>query len=178
MNLSRWTTLSSHAVFEGRVITVKVDRVRLPHGRDVDMEVVRHPASVVLLAMPDSRHLVLVRQYRYPIDRWVWELPAGSLEAGEEPADAARRECHEEIGRVPTRIQRLAAFYPTPGYCDEEMIYFRLEGLTKPATEAARDDDEELEPQVFSVDEIRRLTRRGEIVDMKTALGLTLLDQA
>ncbi len=75
-------TLSSRTAFQGRVFAVSIERVRLPHGREVNMEVVRHPASVILLPMPDSTHVVLVHQYRFPIDRWIWELPAGSLEPG------------------------------------------------------------------------------------------------
>lgn len=139
------------------------------------MEVVRHPRSVVLLPMPDLHHVVLVRQYRYAIDRWIWELPAGSLEPGEDPAVAARRECLEEIGQAPRRIEHLATFYPTPGYCDEEMLFFRLEGLDQGTEPAQRDEDELLEPRVFSLLEARGLIERGEIVDMKTAVGLTLV---
>ena len=169
--------LSSRTAFEGRVFAVSVERVRLPHGHEANMEVVRHPTSVILLPMPDPTHLVLVRQYRFPIDRWIWELPAGSLEPGEDPAAAAQRECHEEIGQVPTQIERLGSFYPTPGYCDEEMIYFRLGGLTAPSTKARHDEDEDLEPRLFSVEEARQLLRSEEAVDMKTALGLTLIQE-
>jgi ADP-ribose pyrophosphatase len=151
------------------------DRVSLPNGRDATMDVVRHRASVILIPMPDPEHIVLVRQYRYSIDRWIWEIPAGNTEPEEHPEVAARRECEEEIGQVPGVVERLGSFYPTPGYCDEEMIFFRLTGLTTPATPAPPDDDELLEPRVFSVDEARRMVERGEIVDMKTALGLELI---
>jgi ADP-ribose pyrophosphatase len=137
--------------------------------------VVRHPRSVVLIPMPDPDHVVLVRQYRYPIDRWIWELPAGSLEPGEDPADAARRECHEEIGWVPRLARQVGALCPTPGYCDEEMLFYRLDGLEAPLTSAQPDEDEQLEPQVFAVAEVRDLIARGEIVDMKTVAGLTLI---
>ena len=105
MKTSPAIKLSSRTVFEGRVFAVSVERVRLAHGREANMEVVRHPTSVILLPMPDPTHLVLVRQYRFPIDRWIWELPAGSLEPGEDQAAAAQRECHEEIGQAPTQIE-------------------------------------------------------------------------
>lgn len=166
---------TSRTVFEGRIFKVRVERARLPHGRDVDMEVVRHPGSVVLLPMPDPDHVILIRQYRYVIDRWIWELPAGSLNPGEGPERAARRECQEELGLVPRRIERLAACYPTPGYCDEVMIFFRLTGLEPPGPDAPRveqDEDENLEPQALSLDEARALVERGEIVDLKTIAGL------
>lgn len=166
---------ASRRAFEGRIFSVHVDRVALPHGRDVNMEVVRHPRSVVLLPMPDLHHLVLVRQYRYPIDRWIWELPAGSLEPGEDSEAAARRECLEEIGQAPCRVELVARFFPTPGYCDEEMLFYRLDGLERSATPAEPDEDEQLEPRVFTLLEARELVTRGEIVDMKTAVGLTLV---
>lgn len=166
--------LSTRRVHDGRIFTVDIDRVRMPHGREVDMEIIRHPGSVVLVAMTDPDHVVMVRQYRYALDRWIWELPAGSLDGAEAPEQAARRECHEEIGLVPGRIQRLVTFYPTPGYCDEAMHFFRLTDLQQPRVEAAQDEDENIEPRVFSLGEARLLVRSGEIVDLKTAFGLTL----
>jgi ADP-ribose pyrophosphatase len=165
----------SRTAFNGRIFEVHVDRVALPNGREVAMEVVRHPRSVVLLPLTDPDHVVLVRQYRYAIDQWIWELPAGSLDPGEDPAAAARRECHEEIGLVPGRATQIATFFPTPGYCDEEMLFFRLEDLRQPAAPAAQDEDEHLEPKVFSLAEVRALVAKGEIQDMKTVVGLTLL---
>jgi ADP-ribose pyrophosphatase len=106
------------------------------------------------------------------IKRWIWELPAGSLERGESPAHAARRECEEEIGLRPGRIVRLAAFYPTPGFCDERMTFYRCERLSKPARPRAGDADEEIEPRRFSLEAAWRLVNRNQIIDMKTVLGL------
>ncbi len=167
--------LDHRVVFTGRVFAVAVDRVRLPHGREVDMEVVRHPRSVVLVPMPDRDHVVLVRQYRYAVDRWIWELPAGSVEPGEDLEAAARRECLEEIGRTPRRVERLASLFPTPGYCDEEMVFYRLDGLDVPRTPGEPDADEQIEPRVYTLREARALVARGGIVDMKTVVGLTLV---
>ena len=166
----------THArVLDGKVFDVDRDRVRLPNGREVTLDVVRHPRSVVLLPVPEPGHIILIRQYRYAVNRWLWELPAGSVDAGEQPEAAARRECHEEIGQVPDTIVRLGALYPTPGYCDEEMYFFRLSGLSEPTEAAALDEDEDIEPKVFTLREARDMVRRGEIVDMKTVVGLTLL---
>jgi ADP-ribose pyrophosphatase len=125
--------------------------------------------------MPEPDRVVLVRQYRYAIDRMVWELPAGSLDPGETPEQAARRECHEEVGKVPRRLERLGSLFPTPGYCDEEMIFFRIDGLDEPDSAAHLDEDEVLEPRAFTVSEVRRMIEEGEIVDMKTVAGLHLL---
>jgi ADP-ribose pyrophosphatase len=167
--------LSTDRVFSGKVFDVDRDRVRLPNGRDVTIDVVRHPRSVVLLPIPEPGHIVLIRQFRYAVNRWLWELPAGSVDVGEEPDAAARRECHEEIGQVPDTIVRLAAFFPTPGFCDEEMIFFRLSGLSVPDEAAALDEDEDIEAKTFTLADVRDMVRRGEIVDMKTVAGLTLL---
>ena len=90
--------LSTERMFDGKVFEIDRDRVQMPNGREVTVDIVRHNRSVVLLPMPDPQHIVLVRQYRYAVNRWLWELPAGSVDAGEEPEAAAKRECHEEIG--------------------------------------------------------------------------------
>jgi ADP-ribose pyrophosphatase len=167
--------LSHDRLFEGKVFDVDRDRVRMPNGREVTLDIVRHPRSVVLLPVPEPGQIVLIRQYRYPVNRWLWELPAGSVDPGEDPEAAARRECHEEIGQVPDTVVRLAALYPTPGYCDEEMYFFRLSGLAKPTEAAALDEDEDIEPKTFTLRDARDMVRRGEIIDMKTVVGLTLL---
>jgi ADP-ribose pyrophosphatase len=164
-------------VYEGRVFKIEVDRVQLPSGHTIDMDVVRHPGSVVLLATPSDDEVILVRQYRYTIDKWIWELPAGSLEPDEDPAAAAARECEEEIGLAPRRVERLQSFYPTPGFCDEQMNFYLCSDLRTPPDDSAaqKDEDEDLEPRTFSLEEARRMVERGEIVDLKTAVGLTLL---
>ena len=167
--------LSHERVYDGKVFSVDRDRVRMPNGRDVTVDVVRHSKSVVLIPVPAPGHITLIRQYRYPVNRLLWELPAGSVDPGETPEQAARRECHEEIGQVPETIVRMAAMHPTPGYCDEEMVFFRLSGLSVPDQKAVVDEDEDIEVQVFELREARDMVRRGEITDMKTVLGLTLI---
>lgn len=166
---------SSEQVFKGKVFSVDRDRVTLPNGREVTLDIVRHPKSVVLVPVPEPGHVILVRQYRHAVNAKLWELPAGSLDPGETPEQAAARECHEEVGLVPQTVVRLAALYPTPGYCDEEMIFFRLSSLEQPTTEAAQDEDEDIEVKTFELREAREMIRRGEIVDMKTLVGLGLI---
>jgi ADP-ribose diphosphatase len=167
--------LSHERVYDGKVFDVDRDKVQMPNGRTVTVDVVRHSKSVVLVALPEPGHVILIRQYRYPVNAFLWEFPAGSVDDGESPEQAARRECHEEIGKVPSTIVRLAAMYPTPGYCDEEMVFFRVSSLEEPTEEAALDEDEDIEVKTFELREARDMVRRGEIVDMKTVVALTLI---
>ena len=174
MKERRAATLDSRAVHQGRAFRTLQDRVRLPNGREATMDVVRHPVSVILVPMPDSEQVILVRQYRYAVDGWIWELPAGNVEPGEDPETAARRECAEETGWTARRVERIGAFYPTPGYCDEVMIFYRLTELTATAR-LGLDADEVLEPRIFTLDAARRMIADGPVTDMKTALGLRLM---
>jgi ADP-ribose pyrophosphatase len=164
-------------VYSGRVFSVDIDQVRLPNGRDLDVTTVRHPPSVVLLPIADDGRIVLIRQFRYSVGRELWELPAGSVNPGESPEEAADRECEEEIRLVPSRVEWLCSLYPTPGYCDELLVYFKVTGLHPPAAGSLRraDEDEDIHPQAFSLTEAKAMALRGDIVDLKTAYGLTLI---
>jgi ADP-ribose diphosphatase len=168
--------LGSTVRFQGRVFSVVTDRVRLPNGREVDMDIIRHPGSVVLMPMADEDHVILIEQYRYSIDRWIWEMPAGRIEPGEGDAEAVKRECEEEIGLVPHRIEALAQLFPTPGFCDEVMRFYRVSDLKPPApdSEARRDEDEDLRVHTFLLSEAEEMARDGRIVDMKTAYALSI----
>src|SRR5687767_6232233 len=167
--------LAHERVYDGKVFDVDRDRVLMPNGREVTVDVVRHAKSVVLIPIPEQGHVILIRQYRYAVNAALWELPAGSVDEGETPEQAAVRECHEEIGKVPATVVRLAAMYPTPGYCDEEMIFFRLSGLSQATEAAAVDEDEDIEARTFTIRDAREMARRGEITDMKTVVALGMI---
>jgi ADP-ribose pyrophosphatase len=164
-------------VYKGRVFSVDVETIRLPNGREHEVAIVRHPPSVVLIPMTDADHVILIRQYRHSIRRDLWELPAGSLDPGESADAAATRECEEEIGLVPHRVDRLGGLYPTPGYCDEEMIFFRVSDLRPPPPDSPHkpDEDEDIHAQTFTIADAKAMAARGEIVDLKSAYGLTLI---
>jgi ADP-ribose pyrophosphatase len=164
-------------VYRGRVFSVEVDRMRFPNGTEHEVAVVRHPPSVVLVPMMDDRHVILIRQYRAAIGREIWELPAGSLDPGETAEDAAARECEEEIGLVPRRLERIQGLFPTPGFCDEELIFFRVSDLRPPAADSPRkpDEDEDIHARTFTIEEAKAMAARGDIIDLKTAYGLTLV---
>jgi ADP-ribose pyrophosphatase len=164
-------------IFKSRVFDVEVDQRHQPDGRAREVVIVRHRPSVVLIPVDDDGRLILVRQYRAPLDRYTWEFPAGGVELGEFVEAAAARECEEEIGLVPGRLEHLGSWYPVPGYCDEQMIFFRLSQLRPPAPDSPHkpDEDEAIETRTLSIDEVRAMARRGEIIDLKTAYALTLL---
>ena len=165
-------------VFQGRVFTVRVETISLPKGGELQAEIVRHPGSVVIVPLTEHNGILLVRQYRPAIGKWAWELPAGSLKPGEDVEHAARRECQEETGQVASHLQRLGSFFPTPGYCDEQMTFFKAIGLRAPGVgdeEAQQDEDEDIEVRPFARDQLQRMIASGEIIDLKTIAGLSLL---
>jgi ADP-ribose pyrophosphatase len=163
-------------VYEGKVFSVEVGQRRFPNGIEHGVAIVRHRPSVVVIPVLDDGRVLLVRQYRPSVDRELWELPAGSLNPEEAAEFAAVRECAEETGFVPTTIERLAGLYPAPGFCDEELIFFRVSGLepVKPGSPYQPDEDEDILAQPFSIEDARGMVTAGEIVDLKTAYGLTL----
>lgn len=165
-------------IFAGRIFTVSVESITLPNGERLEAEIVRHPGSAVLIPVTANGAVVLVRQYRPAIGRSAWELPAGSLKQGEDPQAAASRECQEEIGLIPGTIRHLGGFFPTPGYCDEEMHFYLATGLRAPTDGdpiARQDEDEDIESKAFSLDEIRNMIVTGTIIDLKTIAGVALL---
>ena len=164
-------------VYKGRVFSVELDYLFLPTGREVHVAIVRHPPSVVIIPFQDDGRVVLIKQFRAALKRDIWEVPAGNLNPEESPEAAAARECEEEIGQVPTKVERLCSLYPTPGYCDEEMIFFRVSGLRPSAPDSPNkpDDDEDIESHAMSIAEAKAMVARGDIVDLKTAYALSLI---
>jgi len=164
--------LATRRVYEGKVLSLDVDEVEEPGGVRATREVVRHLGSVAALPVHEDGRLVLVRQYRYAVDALVWELPAGRLDPGESVEDAARREMEEEVGLRPRRLEPLATFYTTPGFCDERMHLFRATGLT--AVTARPEADERIESGAFTRVEVEEMIRRGEIREGKTLVALLM----
>jgi ADP-ribose pyrophosphatase len=164
-------------VYKGRVFSVEVENVRFPNGTEHDVATVRHVPCVVLIPIQDDGRVVLIRQFRPSVNRDLWELPAGSFDPGESPEAAAARECEEEISLVPQRLERLAALFPSPGYCDEEMIFFRATELRPPPPDSPHkpDDDEDIQVVPVTIAEAKSMAARGDIVDLKTAYALTLI---
>ncbi len=168
-------TLSSRRVYSGRVINLDVDRVRFPDGSEGELEMVRHPgasAVVPFLSDPegDDPQILMIRQYRYATDGYIYEIPAGRLDPGEEPEACAARELREETGCTALRMDRLFTMYTTPGFTDEKIHLFMATGITR--GEAEREPDEFVELVPMPLSKALAMLERGEIQDAKTALGL------
>lgn len=160
-------------LYSGRILKLDVDRVVEPSGHEVTREVVRHAGSVVLLPVTRDGKLVLVRQYRYAVDSFVLEVPAGTLDSGEEPEKAARRELAEETGYVAGRLDKLGEYHPSPGFLDELMHVYLAVDLEK--GEPSPEEDEELELVELPLEQVYARASAGELRDGKTLVGLSLL---
>lgn len=162
--------IGSRVVFEGRVFRVRVDEVRYADGSSHRVDVVEHGGSfgIVALAAPDE--IVLVRQYRHPVRRSLWEIPAGTAEPGEDPIRGAARELAEETGYRAARIRPIGSFFMTPGFCDEAMHFFVADGLSAGAQ--SLDEDERIEVETMAIERAWQLLADGEIADVKTLLAL------
>lgn len=164
--------ISSETPFHGKAFSVRVDRLRLWNGSEVRRDVVVHPDAVGVLVLTPQRRVVLIRQYRRPAGTLVWEIPAGKIDEGETPVQAACRELMEETGMTARDYEEIAVFHPSPGICTEKVHVF----LAHVLEEGARHDPEEeiVECRTFPIEEARAMIGRGEITDGKTILALLL----
>ena len=170
----RPTVVETDTPFHGSVFSVRVDRLRYDDGQTHRIDVVQHPASLAVIATPSRDEIVLVRQYRHAAKAFLWEVPAGSADAGESPEEAARRELREETGYRARRLRPLGAFFTSPGFCDELMHFYHAHGLE--AGDQQLDEDERIEVATFSYDAAWRLVHGGQVADCKTVLALLWLE--
>ena len=172
---------SRRVAYDGRIFKAVVEEVRLPHrDEDSTVEIVEHAGSVVIAAMPTPDSVLLVKQYRHPAEDLLWEMPAGSIDPGEDAETSARREFHEELGLIAGETARLGEMWPLPGYCTEYMTFFRVTGTRLPGPEdpeAHKDADEDIEVQAFTLAQVRQMVMEGDIKDLKTAAALVWLEQ-
>ena len=160
----------SRRIYHGRVIDLRVDEVDARKGGRRDFEVAEHKGGVVVIAQPEPSSIVLVRQYRHAVGEALWEVPAGILEPGEDPAVAAARELREETGYRAASMRFILSGYSSPGFCTELLRFFVAEELV--AGEPSPDDDEEFDVQTFAVNEAWAMVERGELRDLKSQLAL------
>lgn len=167
--------LTSKRIYTGKIISLDVDTVRFPDGSTGELEMIRHPgASAVVPFLSDPRsddpQVLIIRQYRYAADGYLYEIPAGRLDPGEDPRDCAARELKEETGCTAQQLEYLLTIYTTPGFTDEKIHLFMATGLTAGETKHEADEFLDLQPMLLS--RALELVQTGEIRDSKTALGL------
>jgi ADP-ribose pyrophosphatase len=167
--------ISSRRIHTGKIISLDSDTVRFPDGSVGELDMIRHPGASAIVpfltdATADDPQLLLIRQYRYAADQYLYEIPAGRLDPGEEPRDCARRELREETGCTARQIDFLFSMYTTPGFTDERIHLFMATGLAR--GEAAREADEFMTMETVTLSRALRLIQQGEIKDAKTALAI------
>ena len=167
--------LSTRRVHSGRIVNLDIDTVRFPNGSTGELEIIRHSgaaAVVPFLSDPvgDDPQILLLKQYRYAAEDFLYEIPAGRLDPGEKPIDCARRELKEETGCEAERIEHLLTFYTTPGFTDERIHAFMAVGLTR--GESRHETDEFITVETMTLSAALGLIEKGEIKDAKTALAI------
>lgn len=167
--LWREETVKTEPIFEGKMITLQVDTVTLADGRTATREIVKHPGAAAVMALLDGK-LLVVEQFRKPLEKFQIEIPAGKLDPGEEPQTAAARELEEETGYRSNNLKLLSAFYTSPGFADEKLyIYFTdqvEQGVQNP------DEDEDLKVEAITIEQAEAYIEEGRISDAKTILAV------
>lgn len=164
--------LSSQQIYQGHAVNIRVDTVEKAGGRKTTRDVVEHSDCVAVVVIDGQDNIILVRQFRHPVDRFLLEIPAGGIDPGEEPLDSVRRELQEEIGYFPRRIDKLGGFYSIPGYGTEYLHCFLATDLVPGRLVA--EDTEDIELIRISPREIPRLITSGEICDAKSIAALLM----
>jgi ADP-ribose pyrophosphatase len=157
-------------IYSGKVVTLNVDRVRLPNGVTIDLEIVRHPGAAAVVPLKENGDVVLIRQFRHAADGFIYEIPAGKLHRNEDPLDCAARELEEEIGYRAGQFELLSSIFTAPGFADEVIHIYVATQLTKGRQNL--DHDEVLEVVEMPLDEAVRKIEEGTIRDAKTIVGL------
>lgn len=166
-------TIGSKTIFQGKVVHLVVDDVRLPNGKTAKREIVKHPGAVAIIAVTENNKLLLVRQYRKPLDKVIFEIPAGKLEKDEDPDDCALRELEEETGYRSEKLEPIVTFYTSPGFSNELVHVYYTDTLIKGSQHL--DPDEFLEVVEVGLDEALEMIHDRRIYDSKTVYAVQYL---
>lgn len=168
------TELGSQEIFNGKVVHLFVQDVRLPDGKTSQREVILHAGAVAIVPIIEGDKVILIRQFRKPVEKVIWEIPAGKLDAGEEPLACAERELQEEIGYRPQRLVHLSSTIVAPGYSSELIHLYLGDQLEK--SSLAADGDEFIDTYTLPLSKAVQMVYQGEITDSKTVIALLLAD--
>jgi len=163
-------SVTSKTVFTGRIITVNLEQVSLPNGRQCELEIVHHPGGVAIVAVDAQQRICILRQHRHAVGGWLWEIPAGKREPGEEPEVTAARELMEEAGMQAGRMQRLGRVVPSPGVFTEVIYLYLATELTP--VDQAHEEHEVIEVHWLEKSRVEDMVRSGEVYDGKTISAL------
>ncbi len=170
--MTREEQLSSKPVFEGKIVGLRIDQVRLAKGRVAVREVVNHKPAAVIVPLDDYGNVILVKQYRYAVGEALLEAPAGIIEDGEQPCDAAQRELREEVGLASGDLRKLGEFWMAPGFCNELMHAYEARDLK--TSKLPADDDEDIRVVRVPLVQALDMIAAGEIRDAKTIAALLM----
>lgn len=163
-------TASSEEIFSGRIVKLRVDKVKMPKGNLADREIVEHPGGVGIVAVTDNDEIIMVKQFRKPVEKPIYEIPAGKLDEGEEHRTCGIRELEEETGYKAKNFEYLGFMYPSPGFCDEVTHAYLATGLVK--GEVHLDPDEYLDVEYIPIQKVKEMIMNNEINDAKTIFGV------
>jgi len=168
--LAEEKTISSKRIYEGRSVSLRVDKIELPGGRETTREVVEHRDCVAIVPVDADDNVLLVSQFRHPVEKELLEIPAGGVDTGEDPADTVRREMQEETGYLPEKVEKLGGFYSSPGFCTEYLHLYLATNLTP--SQLYAEDTESIRLVRVPIVEITSLITSGSICDAKSIAGL------
>jgi len=163
------------SIYKGEVVDLGLERITLPNGQTMQLEVVRHPGGSAVVALDDDNRVCLLHQYRHAAGGWLWELPAGKIDIPESPQHTALRELQEEAGLTAKDLQMLGSFFSTPGFCDERIYLYLAKDLTSTPTD--HHPHEVIEVHWIDFRQALEWVHNGEIVDAKTMLGLLMAER-
>jgi ADP-ribose pyrophosphatase len=163
---------SSKEIYRCSIFRVTEEEANDPSGFHIKRSIIRHPGSAVVMPVDDQGRILLVRQFRLPADRYLWEIPAGKIDDGEDAFQAAQRELSEETGLSAKTWKEMVTFFPSPGYVEEKMTIFLATGLTQ--GQAHNMDDERIDTRWFTPEEVTEAIKSGEIADAKTIIGFLM----
>ncbi len=176
MNKFEEKTLSTNKIFDGKIVSLQVDEVSLPNGKTSKRELVKHPGAVAVIALNGEKELILVEQYRKPLELSILEIPAGKIEPNEEPKVTALRELEEETGYTTKNLSYITSFYTSPGFADEIIHIYYTDQLEQLSTPVLGDEDEFVEVHILSQEKIKQAISNQDIFDAKTLYAIQYLE--